>query len=158
MWCGRWNEGNREEMKIRRAELRDLAEIVQIEGLCFPEETAFPPNMFAYLIRFSVSFVACEPLENVIGFIMGYVSGGIGAVYTLDVHPQFRRKGAGSCLILALEKELYRLGARSVRLEAALASPGALELYRKAGYKERELIRNYYGRGLHAVRMWKNLI
>ncbi|VVB70440.1 putative N-acetyltransferase [uncultured archaeon] len=144
-------------MLIRRAELGDLAKIVQIEGLCFPEETAFPPGMFAYLIRYSVSLVACDPREGVIGFVMGYASGSMGAVYTLDVHPQFRRIGAGSSLILALEEKLSLLGARSVRLEAALDSPGALELYRKAGYRERELIRNYYGRGKHAVRMWKNI-
>ena len=69
-------------MKIRKAEMSDLAEIVQIEELCFPEETAFPPRMFAYLIRYSVSLVACDPEEKVVGFIMGYPSGNRGAVYT----------------------------------------------------------------------------
>ena len=79
-------------MKIRKAELRDLAEIVQIEELCFPEETAFPPRMFAYLIRYSVALVACEPEEKVVGFVMGYTSGNGGAVYTLDVHPHLPEK------------------------------------------------------------------
>lgn len=144
-------------MKIRRAQPWDLAQIVQIEGLCFPEETAFPPKMFAYLIRYAVAIVACEPEKNVLGFIMGYTSGMAGAIYTLDVHPNYRRNGIGSMLLQALEEKLALLGARAVRLEAALNKPGALELYRKAGYLERELVRNYYGRGNHAVRMWKNL-
>jgi ribosomal protein S18 acetylase RimI-like enzyme len=144
-------------MKIRIAEHRDLTQIVQIEGLCFPEETAFPPKMFAYLIRYSASLVACEPEKKVLGFIMGYTSGNAGAVYTLDVHPSYRRKGIGSELLLSLEEMLAHLGAQAIRLEAALDKPGALELYRKAGYQERELVRNYYGRGNHAVRMWKYL-
>ncbi len=144
-------------MKIRIAEHRDLTQIVQIEGLCFPEETAFPPKMFAYLIRYSASLVACEPEKKVLGFIMGYASGKAGAVYTLDVHPSYRRKGIGSKLLLSLEEMLAHLGAQAIRLEAALDKPGALELYRKAGYQERELVRNYYGRGNHAVRMWKYL-
>ena len=144
-------------MKIRKAEPGDLARIVQIEGLCFPEETAFPPGMFAYLIRYSVSLVACEPEETILGFVMGYTSGTYGAVYTLDVHPGYRRKSIGSELIMALEKKLAGMGAKAVRLEAALDKPGALELYCKAGYQERELVRNYYGRGNHAVRMWKKL-
>jgi ribosomal-protein-alanine N-acetyltransferase len=144
-------------MKIRKAEMRDLAEIVQIEELCFPEETAFPPRMFAYLIRYSVSLVACDPEEKVVGFIMGYPSGNRGAVYTLDVHPFCRRRGVGSELILALEERLSGMGARLIHLEAALEDQGSLELYRKAGYKEREKVRNYYGRGKHAVRMWKTL-
>jgi len=142
-------------MKIRRAQPWDLAQIVQIEGLCFPEETAFPPNMFAYLIRYAVALVASEPEKKVLGFIMGYASGKAGAVYTLDVHPSYRRKGIGSKLLLALEEKLAHLGAETIRLEAALDKTGAVELYRKAGYQERELVRNYYGRGNHALRMWK---
>jgi len=144
-------------MIIRRAEPRDLAQIVQIEGLCFPEETAFPPAMFAYLIRYSVSLVACEPRQKVLGFIIGYASGSAGAVYTLDVHPLSRGKGVAGALILALEEQLSALGAKAVRLEAALEKPKTMELYRKAGYRERELVRNYYGQGKHAVRMWKTL-
>lgn len=144
-------------MKIRNAQPGDLAQIVQIEGLCFPEETAFPPRMFAYLIRYAVSLVACEPENMVRGFIMGYTSGKTGAVYTLDVHPGYRRRGIGSKLLASLEEKLALLGAQAVRLEAALDRPEAVELYRKAGYQERELVRNYYGRGNHAVRMWKNL-
>ena len=142
---------------VRRAEPGDLAQIVQIEGLCFPEETAFPPKMFAYLIRYAVSLVACEPEKKVLGFIMGYTSGKAGAVYTLDVHTSYRRKGIGSNLLQSLEETLSQLGAQAIRLEAALDKPGAVELYRKAGYQERELVRHSYGRGNHAVRMWKNL-
>jgi ribosomal-protein-alanine N-acetyltransferase len=145
-------------MIVRRAEQRDLPQIVQIEGLCFPEETAFPPGMFAYLINYSVSLVACEPEFRVLGFIMGYISGRGGAVYTLDVHPRYRRKGIGSRLIRALEEELQALGANAVRLEAAQENLQAVNLYRKAGYRERELVRNYYGRGRDAVRMWKHLL
>jgi len=144
-------------MRIRRAERVDLAQIVQIEGLCFPEEEAFPPRMFAYLIEYAVSLVACQPEKKVLGFIMGYVSGKAGAVYTLDVHPGYRRMGIGSSLISALEQRLQRMGAETVRLEAATERPEAIKLYRKAGYRDRELVRNYYGTGKHALRMCKTL-
>jgi len=144
-------------MRIRRAEPRDLPQMLQIESLCFPEETAFPPGVFAYLIRYAVAIVACEPEDQILGFIIGYTSGSAGAVYTLDVHTGYRRRGIGIKLLLAMEKRLARMGANAVRLEAALEKPGALELYRKAGYREREIIRNYYGQGCHAVRMRKSL-
>jgi ribosomal-protein-alanine N-acetyltransferase len=145
-------------MKIRRAEPRDLVRIVEIEGLCFPKETAFPAGMFAYLIRYSEALVACESDARVAGFVMGYISGNAGAVYTLDVHPSSRRRGVGLALLLSLEKRLRLLGAEGIRLEAALENPEATRLYRRAGYRERELVRNYYGRGKDAVRMWKSLI
>ncbi len=149
-------------MKIRSAEQSDLPAIVEIEGLCFPEETAFPPGMFSYLIRYSVAIVACEPDANdsdnkVAGFIIGYASGWTGVVYTLDVHPDYRGRGIGRALIAALEKELLDEGAKAIKLEAAVDNPRAVELYRSAGYRESDLIRNYYGRGKDAVRMWKVL-
>ena len=144
-------------MRIRKAEPKDLPQMVQIESLCFPDDTAFPPGMFAYLIRYAVAIVACEPEDQILGFIIGYNSGNAGAVYTLDVHTGYRRRGIGIELLLSLEKRLARMGARAIRLEASLEKPEAIELYRKAGYREREIVRNYYGRGCHAVRMWKTL-
>jgi len=144
-------------MRIRKAEPKDLPQMVQIESLCFPDDTAFPPGMFAYLIRYAVAIVACEPEDQILGFIIGYNSGNAGAVYTLDVHTGYRRRGIGKELLLSLEKRLAMMGARAIRLEASLEKPEAIELYRKAGYREREIIRNYYGQGCHAVRMWKSL-
>ncbi|MDM7913516.1 MAG: GNAT family N-acetyltransferase [Methanotrichaceae archaeon] len=127
---------------------------MEIEGLCFPKETAFPPGMFAHLIRYAITLVALEN-DIIVGFIIGFVSGGTGFIYTLDVHPDYRRKGIGSMLISALEENLRADGAKRIRLEAALDNPAALVLYRKAGYREEEILRNYYGKGFHAVRMWK---
>ncbi|MFB3763929.1 MAG: GNAT family N-acetyltransferase [Methanotrichaceae archaeon] len=141
-------------MKIRKAELADLSKIVEIESLCFPEETAFPPGMFAYLIRYAVTLAAFDD-DRMAGFIIGYANGDTGFIYTLDVHPDYRRKGAGLMLIRALEERLCSQGAKRIRLEAAVKNPAALELYRRAGYHEKELLRNYYGRGKNAVRMWK---
>jgi ribosomal-protein-alanine N-acetyltransferase len=143
-------------MIIRRAEPSDLSRIVEIEGLCFPEETAFPPGMFAYLIRYATTLVALED-DIIVGFIIGFASGGTGFIYTLDVHPDYRRKSIGLMLISALEKKLHAERAKRIRLEAALNNPAALALYRKAGYSEKEMLRNYYGSGKHAVRMWKTL-
>ncbi len=143
-------------MKIRKAEPADLTRIVEIEGLCFPQETAFPPSMFAYLIRYSEALVACDKGE-VVGFIMGYINGNVGMVYTLDVHPLYRKKGIGSRLLHALEDIIYFQGAKTIRLEAALEKPETMRLYKQAGYKEQEIIENYYGRRKHAVRMLKIL-
>lgn len=141
---------------VRAAELADLSKIVEIEILCFPDETAFPPGMFAYLIRYAMTLAAFED-NRMAGFIIGYASGDTGFIYTLDVHPDYRRKGVGSMLIRALEERLRSQGVERIRLEAAIKNPAALELYRKAGYHKKEMLRNYYGRGKNAVRMWKEL-
>ncbi len=143
-------------MRVRAAGLSDLSKIVEIECLCFPEDTAFPPGMFAYLIRYAITLAAFED-NRMAGFIIGYASGVTGFIYTLDVHPDYRRRGVGSMLIRALEECLGSQGVRRIRLEAAVKNPAAFQLYHKAGYHEKKLLRNYYGRGKNAVRMWKEL-
>lgn len=142
-------------MNVRMAEPDDLHKIVEIEGLCFPEETAFPPGMFAYLIRYAITLAAFDG-NKMAGFIIGFAGGGTGFIYTLDIHPDYRRRRVGTMLVRALEEILFSQGAKRIRLEAAVKNPAALDLYRKAGFREKELLRDYYGRGKNAVRMWKD--
>jgi len=141
-------------MKVRTATHKDLSRIIEIEKLCFPEELAFPPGMFSFLIRNARTLVACEE-GLVTGFIIGYTSGRTGIIYSLDVHPRFRRRGVASVLIQALEEQLYATGVRRYRLEAALSNTTARNLYHRLGYADGEFLRDYYGRGKDAIRMWK---
>jgi ribosomal-protein-alanine N-acetyltransferase len=142
-------------MIIRKAENEDLPEMKRIEDLCFPEDTAFTVNMLANLIRHAEVLVAGQ--INIAGFIIGCASEDVGSIYTLDVHPSHRRKGIGCLLIHALEDILNVKGAKKIRLEVASNNVAALNLYRKAGYIEDAIIKNFYGYKKHAVRMSKNL-
>jgi [ribosomal protein S18]-alanine N-acetyltransferase len=142
-------------MIVRKAELRDLPEIMRIEELCFPEETAFPVHVFAYLIRYAETIVASQTIIE--GFISGHASGDNGSIYTLDIHPRYRRKGTGSLLIQELEDVFQAKGAKKIKLEVARNNTAAFSLYRKAGYIEDEIIKNFYGAEKHAMRMCKNL-
>lgn len=142
-------------MRIRRACIEDLDRIVEIERLCFPEEVLFTRGLFSFLLRNATALVACD--DEIMGFVIGYLSGRTGVIYTLDVHPDHRRKGVGSALFDAIEREMQAAGARRFRLEAAISNTAALNLYRRAGYVDGELLRNYYGYGKDAVRLWKEV-
>ncbi|MDH7596676.1 MAG: N-acetyltransferase [Methanothrix sp.] len=142
-------------MRIRRACIEDLDRIVEIERLCFPEEVLFTRGLFSFLLRNATALVACD--DEIMGFVIGYLSGRTGVIYTLDVPPDHRRKGVGSALLDAIEREMQAAGARRFRLEAAISNTAALNLYRRAGYVDGELLRNYYGYGKDAVRLWKEV-
>ncbi|HOT06591.1 MAG: putative N-acetyltransferase [Methanosaeta sp. PtaB.Bin039] len=146
------------EFSVRQARLSDLPSLMEIEAQCFPEETAFPQGMFVFLIRNARTLVAFKHTGEVAGFIIGYPSGRTGIIYTLDVAPIFRRRGLATLLLSSLEVELGRCGARRFRLEAARDDPVARHLYRQAGYVEKEALRDYYGPGRWAVRMWKEAL
>jgi len=138
---------------VRRAQREDLPRIVEIERLCFPEEAAFPPKMFSYLLIYAEALVAYN--SQVEGFVVGYTSGNVGLIYTLDVHPDYRRMGVGSVLLKRMEEVLASKGARILRLEAAIENPAALALYLTAGFRKGSLIKDYYGLGKDAWRMIK---
>jgi ribosomal-protein-alanine N-acetyltransferase len=143
-------------ISVRRAREQDLPEIVEIEGLCFPLETAFPPGLFAFLIRNARTVVACD--DQIRGFGIGYVSGHTGVINTLDVHPSYRRQGIGTMLVRALEEQFLAKGAVFSRLEVALENTAALSLYRMLGYTGDEILKDYYDSGKDAQRMWKRLV
>lgn len=143
-------------MRIRRACIDDLDRIVEIERLCFPEEVMFTRGLFSFLLRNARALVACDD-DEIIGFVIGYLTGRTGVIYTIDVHPEHRRRGVGSALLDAIEREMGAAGAKRFRLEAATSNRAALNLYRKAGYVEGELLRNYYGYGKDALRLWKEI-
>ncbi|MDI9616489.1 MAG: N-acetyltransferase [Methanothrix sp.] len=143
-------------MRIRRACMDDLDRIVEIEKLCFPEDVLFTRGLFSFLLRNVTALVACDN-DEIVGFVIGYLTGRTGVIYTIDVHPDHRRKGVGSALLGAIEREMQAAGARRFRLEAAISNTAALNLYRKAGYVEGEVLRNYYGYGKDAVRLWKEV-
>ncbi len=140
-------------MMVRRAQREDLPRIVEIERLCFPEEAAFPPKMFSYLLTYAEALVAYN--GQVEGFVVGYTSGKMGLIYTLDVHPDYRRRGVGGVLMKSMEEALASKGARILRLEAAVENPAALALYLKAGFRKGSPIKDYYGLGKDAWRMIK---
>ncbi|ABK15118.1 MAG: GNAT family N-acetyltransferase [Methanothrix sp.] len=142
-------------MRIRRACIEDLDRIVEIERLCFPEEVLFTRGLFSFLLRNATALVACD--DEIMGFVIGYLSGRTGVIYTLDVHPDHRRRGVGSALLDAIEREMRAAGARRFRLEADTSNRAALELYHRSGYVEGEVLRNYYGYGKDAVRLWKEI-
>ncbi len=145
---------------MRRASTKDLNRIYKIELECFGEN-AFTKNLLSYLLSAdgTVCLVA-EVDDQVVGFIMGCLEfdGEVkGHIFTLDVSEDYRRRGIASKLLGSIEKSFLDAGAGSCCLEVHVKNYAALNLYRRNGYSVEKIIRNYYGPGLDAYVMRKNL-
>jgi ribosomal-protein-alanine N-acetyltransferase len=92
------------------------------------------------------------------GRLIGFVLGdrrrrqGVGWIATLAVHPEYRRRGIGTRLLLACEEDL---GTKSIRLTLRESNSAAYELYRKQGYQHYGRWPGYYHDGEDGIVMDK---
>ncbi|MFQ6087118.1 MAG: GNAT family N-acetyltransferase [Candidatus Bathyarchaeia archaeon] len=146
---------------IRHASLKDLETLHKIEKECFTHE-AFSKEQIAYFLKASdsVSLVAQVDGETA-GFITGLIEqhgkSRIGHIYTIDVASRYRRIGVGLKLLEEIEKDFIKKGVEACFLEVRFNNLAARKLYQKHGYIEIGKLNNYYARGIHGIRLKKEL-
>ena len=97
------------------------------------------------------------------GSIIGYagimlVAAGIPAdLLTIAILPDFRGLGLAQSMLAKLESWAKAKGATEVILEVDVNNAGAIRLYKFAHYEEISIRANYYGLGLDALIMRKEL-
>lgn len=146
---------------IRRATIEDLEMLYGIERECFTLE-AFTKQQLAHLLENTkgISLIA-EIDSQIAGFIIGLIynhgTTRTGHVYTIDVAVKHRRRGVGLELLKELEQRFVGNGVEICYLEARRENVAALELYRKHGYTEMDVLKNFYSRGVDGVQLMKGL-
>ena len=78
-----------------------------------------------------------------------------GRLYALSVHPDFRGLGLGAKLAQDVLGQLRRRGAQTFSLEVRNPNPAAQRLYQRLGFRPGDPLPDYYGPGLHGLRMRK---
>jgi [ribosomal protein S18]-alanine N-acetyltransferase len=145
---------------IRKACSDDIDGIMRIEEACFTN----PGEKFH---RRQVLGLVANPRGSVLvaegegGQILGWVAGllrraGAGAsgrAYSLAVAPEARGLGLGRKLLERTLADLAAGGAGTIFLEVREGNEAAIGLYRSLGFEEVRRLPDYYGRGLHGVRM-----
>jgi len=145
--------------RIRPAKKEDLPAILELEKICFKEET-FHKRQIEYLLLRARSLVLVASLEgNIVGSIIILLRKHISnaRIYSLNVHPSYRRKGIGSLLIDQSENLLAKMGYRNLTLEAGVNNIAARKLYTLNGFSVIRKIEKYYKNGDDALRFIKKL-
>lgn len=145
------------ELILRPAEERDVAQIAEIEKICF----ATPWTEDAVYKE-----IASNPIAHyIVGEIDGIVAGYVGFWQILDeghitnvaVRPEFRGNHIGSALIAIMIEIGQQLGITRYTLEVRSSNEPAKALYRNFDFKEAGLRRGYYeDNGEDAVIMWRD--
>jgi ribosomal-protein-alanine N-acetyltransferase len=77
---------------------------------------------------------------------------------TLDVRETHRRNGYGTQLLRRAEDILCRHGVEGYDLQVDVTNRGAIDFYKKHGFKTVRTLRNYYSNGHDAFLMVKELM
>ena len=135
---------------VRFGELREVAAL---------QKRAFKPRL-AYglgtlLLLWSlpyVRFLVARENGRIVGCAIGDRNGGQARVINICVDPTAQRRGIGGRLLRALDAALPQ-GDMMLMVEAE--NDIAKKLYRREGFKEVGVSRNYYGRNLDGIWMQK---
>jgi ribosomal-protein-alanine N-acetyltransferase len=144
-----------EAPQLRSGTRSDRDRLWQLDRLCFEPGIAYSrAEMGRFLELPGAECVVAEHQGEIRGFALGYPEpSDVAHVVTLDVDPARRRSGLGRRLLEELLERLAARGARRAILEVDVRNPGAIEFYRKLGFRERGRLASYYGPGLDALEM-----
>lgn len=142
---------------IRQAEKDDLDAILSLEKICFKEET-FNTRQLRYLLLKAKSIVLVAEIEgNIQGSMIILLRKHIlnARIYSLNVHPDFRRMGIASLLLDFASDILGKNGYDNITLETGITNTAAQNLYRSKDFNVDKKLFNYYTNGddaLHLIR------
>ncbi|MGI6345273.1 MAG: ribosomal protein S18-alanine N-acetyltransferase [Bacillota bacterium] len=144
-------------LEIDLMTLNDLDEIMVIEHLCFPT----PWSRFAFQIELEQNHFGLYVVGREAGRIVAYAGAWIvldeAHITNIAVHPDFRGRGYGEAILLALLRRVRARGARRATLEVRENNRVAQQLYLKHGFEFQGRRRGYYtDTGEDALIMWKN--
>jgi ribosomal-protein-alanine N-acetyltransferase len=130
---------------MRKIGHRDTEDLHQIDSLCFPPERAFTEGYFLLLFFYENAHGwALEEDGRIIAFILLTSRQNRFNVATIDVHPEYRRRGLGAALLEFAETQAKESGATAVTLQVETTNTSAIRLYHRLGYEKMRKLPNYY--------------
>ncbi|WP_271492173.1 ribosomal protein S18-alanine N-acetyltransferase [Enterococcus sp. 5H] len=124
----------------------DLAEIVwQLSSAAYSHGSPWSKEQFQVDIEQDTSrYLVMLKNKQLLGFISYHLVLDEAEFTHVVTHYEYQQQGLGSQLLDQVIQELSQKGVTKVFLEVRIANLGARHLYRKKGFKEINLRKNYY--------------
>ena len=143
---------------IRLMEERDLDAIMEVEKQCFTlpwSREAFynelHQNRFAH-------YLILEEDDNVIGYCGAWLVVDEAHITNIAVLPAYQGRGLGKVLLTSMMEECKLRAIERMTLEVRESNLVAQSLYRKLGFVEGAIRKNYYSDNQEdAIVMWVNI-
>lgn len=126
---------------IRKAELRDIPAIAEIEAQSFPDP--WTEAGLSDALSGGDIFLAAFAGDIPVGYIIGNDCGTDGYIEKVAVKQDFRRAKIGSALINEFENALSE-GCSFISLEVRSSNEAAISAYEKTGFENAGIRKNFY--------------
>lgn len=127
-----------------------LNELENLHRACFPSKP-WTAQDFADLKK-----SGCDIIASQNGFIVYRAVADEAEILTIGVHPDARRGGIASAMLVVAEQDLRTRGIKKLFLEVAENNVPARKLYERAGFYQIGIRPKYYD-GVDAIMMEKEL-
>ena len=145
---------------IRHAVAADFSVLLEIDEASFPGGVAYNAAELSYFMnRDGAETLVVEEGGKIVAFVIVEVQSGRrrATIVTLDVRETHRRSGYGTQLLNRAEDMLVDYGVEIYDLQVDVTNKGAIDFYKKRGFKMVRTLKNYYANGNDAYLMMKEL-
>ncbi len=139
-----WRKAYRPKLCLRRARLDDLPAIMEIEHASFSSPWPEQSIRDEILREHNNLFCVAELEGDIVGYIGVWIYAKEAHIYTIAVHPDFRRQGIGEILMLTILQQAQQRDANYALLEYRVSNTEAAQLYAKLGFEVLYRRRGYY--------------
>jgi ribosomal protein S18 acetylase RimI-like enzyme len=122
---------------IRNYQVKDEKQVIDLWNTIFPITDAHHDPQTSIQRKMAVDpelFLVAVEKNTIIGTAMGGYDGHRGWIYSVSVHPEYRKKGIGSELLRSIEAELMKRNCPKVNLQILETNEDVVEFYKKNGY------------------------
>lgn len=145
---------------IRHATPADFNVLLEIDQASFPGGIAYNAAELSYFMnRDGAETLVVEEDGAVVAFLIVEIQTGRrrATIVTLDVRATHRRNGYGTQLLKRAEGILTDYGVDVYDLQVDVTNKGAIDFYRRHGFKTVKTLKRYYANGNDAYLMMKEL-
>ena len=131
-------------MEIIKMSDAHVASVAAIEKECFGVDAWSEKSVASELTNKLAFWLVAVDGEQVAGYVGSQTVCGETDMMNVAVTGDYRRRGIGEKLVLALVEELKAMGSHSLTLEVRASNAPAIGLYEKLGFLQTGLRKNYY--------------
>lgn len=147
-----------ERYTFRLMEEKDIDQIVKIEEECFTVPWSRVSFENELRINSFARYIVIEDGEKIIGYCGSWVILDEAHITNIAILPEYRGRKLGETLLKKVMEIARQEGAKRMTLEVRVSNHVAISLYRKLGFREGGIRKNYYTDNQEdALIMWVNL-